>query len=83
MQDIERSMLEVSSLSRAFAAHVMTQTEQIEALYAQAVEATQHIGAGNVQLTKTVGANEGSGWTMFWFLVGAGLLLLFLDWQAG
>lgn len=76
----EASVREVAGLNQAFSAAVAHQTGQIEAVYVEAVRATGHIGAANVQLHKTVAAGKGAQRTLLVFMLLATLGLLFMDW---
>uniref|UniRef100_A0A1D1ZTJ1 SNARE-complex protein Syntaxin-18 N-terminal domain-containing protein n=3 Tax=Auxenochlorella protothecoides TaxID=3075 RepID=A0A1D1ZTJ1_AUXPR len=76
----EASVREVAGLNQAFSAAVAHQTGQIEALYAEAVRATGHIGAANMQLGKTVAAGKGAQRTLLVFMLLATLGLVFMDW---
>jgi syntaxin 18 len=80
VQRAERSVREVAALNQMFSAAVAHQSAQIEKLYAEAVAATGHIGAANVQLGKAVRANRSSQKCMLVLLLLASAGLLFLDW---
>ncbi len=56
------------------------QAEQIEALYAEAVEASSYITRGNVELRKTIEVNRSSQKYVIVLLLVAAGLLLFFDW---
>ena len=43
VEQAERTVREIAALNQMFSTAVLQQSEQIEQLYAQAVEATQHI----------------------------------------
>lgn len=73
-------MREIASLNQAFSSALFHQAEQIETLYNQAVEASQHMDLGNTQLQKTVNTNGTSRKCVFYLLVAFSMLLLFIDW---
>ena len=79
-QHAEKTVREIASLNQAFSAALFHQAEQIETLYNQAVEASNHMDMGNVQLRKTVKTNGKSSKWVFIFLVVLSMLLLFADW---
>jgi hypothetical protein len=79
-QQVERSMREISTLNQMLSTAVMQQVESIEALYSNALEATQHIVRGNVSIKKTVEVNRSTRKYVFVLLLVASLLLLFFDW---
>lgn len=79
-QHAERTVREIASLNQAFSAALFHQAEQIETLYNQAVEVSNHMDMGNVQLRKTVKTNGKSSKWVFIFLVVLSMLLLFADW---
>lgn len=80
VQEAERSVREIASLNIAFSAAIFQQAEQIETLYKEAVEATENIDQGNVQLRKTVQVNKSSRKCIFILLLSFSLALLLLDW---
>ncbi len=82
-QHAERTVREIASLNQAFSAALFHQAEQIETLYNQAVEASNHMDMGNMQLRKTVKTNSKSSKWMFVILVVFSLMLLFFDWWYG
>ena len=79
-QHAERTVREIASLNQAFSAALFHQAEQIETLYDQAVEASNHMDMGNVQLRKTVKTNSKSSKWLFYILIVFSLMLLFFDW---
>lgn len=80
MYRAEKSVREIASLNQAFSAAVFHQAEQIETLYNQAVEASQNIDQGNIQLEKTIRVNRSSRKCIFMLLLAFSFLLLFVDW---
>ena len=80
VQQAERSVREIATLNQMFSTAVLQQSEQIEKLYAQAVDATHNISAANVQLTKAVKTNRSGRKYLLAFFLIASLSLLFLDW---
>mmetsp|Transcript_7215 Transcript_7215/g.19747 ORF Transcript_7215/g.19747 Transcript_7215/m.19747 type:complete len:294 (+) Transcript_7215:85-966(+) len=82
-QHAERTVREIASLNQAFSTALFHQAEQIEVLYNQAVEASNHMDMGNVQLKKTVRTNGKSSKWMFIIMVVFSLMLLFFDWWYG
>ncbi|KAI7835652.1 hypothetical protein COHA_010444 [Chlorella ohadii] len=60
--------------------HAERTSEQIEKLYADAVEATHNISRANVQLDKAIRTNRSARKYMIVFFLVASLALLFLDW---
>ncbi|EFJ34277.1 hypothetical protein SELMODRAFT_227430 [Selaginella moellendorffii] len=82
-EDTERKMLEVSALNHLFSSYVFQQSQQIELLYQQAVEATENVNKGNKELRKTIERNTSSRTFLLMFLTILPLSLLFLDWYNG
>jgi syntaxin 18 len=80
VQVAERTVREIATLNQMFSTAILHQSEQIEQLYVEAVEATGHMGKANVQLDKAVKTNRASQKLMFIVLLVASLALLFLDW---
>jgi len=80
VQEAERSVREIASLNIAFSAAIFQQAEQIETLYKEAVQATENIDQGNLQLSKTVQVNKSSRKCLFILLFSFSLALLLLDW---
>ena len=73
-------MREISTLNQMLSTAVMQQVESIETLYNNALEATQHIVQGNVNIRKTIEVNRSTRKYVFVLLLVASLLLLFFDW---
>ena len=80
VQHAERTVREIATLNQMFSTAVTHQSEQIEQLYAEAVQATQYIGRANVQLDKAIRVNSSARKYMIVFFLVASLGLLFLDW---
>lgn len=79
-QGIERTMREITTINQMISTAVMQQAEMIETLYNNAVDATQHIKRGNVDLKKTIQLNRSSRYYLLVLLITLSLLLLFFDW---
>ncbi|PNH06392.1 Syntaxin-18 [Tetrabaena socialis] len=79
-RSVEQSVRDVAALNQMFSAAVLAQAETIETIYLAAVEATHHITAGNVSLTKTVAVNRSTSRYLLVLLLVAALCLLFFDW---
>ncbi|KAK9814329.1 hypothetical protein WJX72_004076 [[Myrmecia] bisecta] len=82
MTQVESTMREIASLNSMFSTQVMHQSEQIEQLYSQAVEATKYAESGNVQLQKAIKLNSSSRKIVMWLMLLASAMLLFLDWYS-
>jgi len=80
VQHAERTVREIATLNQMFSAAITQQSEQIEQLYSQAVEATHNIGRANVQLSKAVKTNKSARKYLIAFFLVASLMVLFLDW---
>lgn len=80
VQHAEKSVREIASLNQAFSAAIFQQAEQIETLYNEAVQASENIQLGNVQLEKTVRVNKSSRKCLLILLFVFSLALLFVDW---
>eukprot|EP00890_Picochlorum_soloecismus_P002208 jgi/Picsp_1/2989/NSC_01212-R1_origin recognition complex subunit 2 len=80
VQEAERSVREIASLNVAFSAAIFQQAEQIETLYKEAIQATENIDQGNVQLRKTVQVNKSSRKCLFILLFSFSIALLLFDW---
>jgi len=80
VRQTEKSMHEIAALSQMFSAQVMQQSEQTLQLYNQAVEASEFVVKGNVNLEKAIRLNSSTRKLMFCFFFVASLLLLLFDW---
>ncbi|PRW20462.1 Syntaxin-81 [Chlorella sorokiniana] len=80
VQHAERTVREIATLNQMFSGAIMAQSEQIEKLYADAVDATHNISRANVQLDKAIRTNRSARKYMIVFFLVASLALLFLDW---
>ncbi|KAL8130550.1 hypothetical protein V2J09_019705 [Rumex salicifolius] len=81
-QETETKMIEMSALNHLMSTHVLQQAQQIEALYDQAVEATQNVELGNKELSQAVQRNSSSRTFLILFLVVLTFSILFLDWYS-
>ena len=79
----EGKVVEMSALSSLFASHVQSQAQQIERVYAAAVESTKNLEGGNVELRKTISRRGDSQMIIAVILFVATFGLLFLDWMSG
>jgi t-SNARE complex subunit (syntaxin) len=80
VHQVEKKMRDISTLNQLLSAAVMSQAEQIETIYNNAVDATFHLQRGNESLKKAVKLNRSSQLYIFVLLMTASLLLLFFDW---
>ncbi|KAI7870526.1 hypothetical protein BDF14DRAFT_1720542 [Spinellus fusiger] len=78
----EKALMEISTLQSQLANHLAVQTLQTERLYGDSVATTERVEQGNLQLIKTRENNRGTRKFMLIFLLGASLVLLFLDWYS-
>lgn len=81
-QQTEAKMLEMSALNHLMSTHVLQQTQQIELLYEQAVEATKNVELGNKELSQAIQRNSSSRTFLLLFLVVLTFSILFLDWYS-
>lgn len=79
---IEASLAEVAQLTELFTQQVMSQSEQIETLYDEAVAQTMNIEKGNVQLKKAIVLSTSARKFTAVLMVVASLLVLGFDWYA-
>ncbi|KAA6423916.1 MAG: hypothetical protein FRX49_05875 [Trebouxia sp. A1-2] len=79
---IESSLAEVAQLTELFTQQVMSQSEQIETLYDEAVAQTANIEKGNVQLKKAIKLSTSARKFTAVLMVVASLLILGFDWYA-
>nr|DAD24459.1 TPA_asm: hypothetical protein HUJ06_025923 [Nelumbo nucifera] len=80
VQETETKMVEMSALNHLMATHVLQQTQQIELLYEQAVEATKNVEMGNKEISQAVQRNSSSRTFLLLFLFVLTFSILFLDW---
>ncbi|GMH34006.1 hypothetical protein BSKO_01840 [Bryopsis sp. KO-2023] len=76
----EKMMQEIATLNQMFSAQVLSQAEQIEHVYACAVESSMNMEHGNKQLTKAIKMNTSTRKNVVAILLGATFLMLFFDW---
>ncbi|XP_022855179.1 syntaxin-81 [Olea europaea var. sylvestris] len=82
VQETETKMVEMSALNHLMSTHVLQQTQQIEHLYEQAVEATKNVQLGNKELSQAIQRNSGSRTFLLLFLFVLTFSILFLDWYS-
>ncbi|KAA8534124.1 hypothetical protein F0562_031683 [Nyssa sinensis] len=81
-QETETKMVEMSALNHLMSTHVLQQTQQIEQLYEQAVEATTNVELGNKELSQAIQRNSSSRTFLLLFLFVLTFSVLFLDWYS-
>jgi len=79
-QGIESTLQDIAVLNQMFSTAVLHQAESIESIYSAAVDASQNISTGNVELRKAVDYGRSSQRQILVLLLVASLGLLFLDW---
>ncbi|KAI9025769.1 hypothetical protein CLU79DRAFT_743005 [Phycomyces nitens] len=78
----EKALLEISNLQSQLTHHLAVQTLQTERLYGDSIATTERVEQGNLQLIQSRERNRGTRKFMLAFLLGASLVLLFLDWYS-
>lgn len=78
----EKALLEISTLQTQLTNHLASQTIQTDRLYADAIQTTEKVEQGNLQLFSAKERNKSSRKFMLAFLIGASFVLLFLDWYS-
>ncbi|KAK3231119.1 hypothetical protein Dsin_003000 [Dipteronia sinensis] len=78
----ETKMVEMSALNHLMSTHILHQTQQIEHLYDQAVEATKNVELGNKEISKAIQRNSSSRTFLLLFLFVLTFSILFLDWYS-
>ncbi|GAB4827541.1 Syntaxin-81 [Ancistrocladus abbreviatus] len=81
-QETETKMIEMSALNHLMSTHVLQQSQQIENLYEQAVEATKNVELGNTELSQAINRNSSSRTFLLLFLFVLTFSVLFLDWYS-
>ncbi|KAI4344946.1 hypothetical protein L6164_012121 [Bauhinia variegata] len=82
VQETETKMVEMSALNHLMSSHVLQQSQQIERLYEQAVEATKNVDLGNKELSKAIQRNSSSRTFLLLFLFALTFSIIFLDWYS-
>lgn len=77
---LERGMRDVATLNQMFSTQVVQQSEQIEHIYAQAVQTSMNVAKGNQQLQKALTHSAAARKYVFILLLLASCTLLFFDW---
>merc|ERR1712070_228578 len=76
----ESSMLEISSLSHAFASKVEQQSQDIDMLFEEAEQTSENVVRGNQYLDSAAKHSRDFRIMALTFLIVASFALLFLDW---
>ncbi|KAF5838947.1 hypothetical protein DUNSADRAFT_1893 [Dunaliella salina] len=79
-QGLESTIQDIAVLNQMFSTAVLHQAESIESIYSAAVDASQNISTGNVDLQKAVNYGRSSQRQILIILLAATLGLLFFDW---
>ena len=80
VQQVEKTVREITAMQQMVSTAVMQQAEQIEQLYNAAVEATFNVTRGNEEVRKTIAVNRSSTLYLVVLLLVAAAMLLFFDW---
>ena len=80
MRAAESKVVEISRLQTILTANIAQQAEQIDAVYASTLEASETVVAGNDELKKAVRSSIDFRLGVFLFYLMCSLCLLFLDW---
>jgi len=80
---VQRTMVEISQLNQVFSTQIQEQSEQLELLYEEALEATVNLDKGNVELGKALKYNKEGGRIIISIILFFTAALLFLDWYQG
>ncbi|KAH7105637.1 hypothetical protein BKA62DRAFT_398113 [Auriculariales sp. MPI-PUGE-AT-0066] len=78
VQKAESSLLDIAALQTELFAHLEQQSLKADELYEHAIDATEHVGAGNAQLVEARRRQKDSRLFILVFLLGASFALLFL-----
>jgi syntaxin 18 len=82
VRQAEKALLEISTLQSQLTNHLAVQTLQTDRLYGDSLATTERVEQGNLQLIQAKERNRGTRKFMLIFLLGASLVLLFLDWYS-
>lgn len=78
VQKAESSLLDIAALQTELVAHLEQQSLKADELYEHAIDATEHVDAGNAQLVEARRRQKDSRLFILVFLLGASFALLFL-----
>ena len=79
VHDTEKMMIEIATLNQMLSSQIMNQSEQIEQVYTDAIQASLNMTRGNVHLKKAVHLNKSTMKYVAVILILASLTLLFFD----
>ncbi|KAI8343884.1 hypothetical protein BC941DRAFT_648 [Chlamydoabsidia padenii] len=82
VRQAEKALMEISTLQTQLTNHLAVQTMQTDRLYGDSLATTERVEQGNLQLLQAKERNRGTRKFMLIFLLGASLVLLFLDWYS-
>eukprot|EP00002_Diphylleia_rotans_P020461 TRINITY_DN3970_c0_g1_i1.p1 TRINITY_DN3970_c0_g1~~TRINITY_DN3970_c0_g1_i1.p1 ORF type:complete len:294 (+),score=73.78 TRINITY_DN3970_c0_g1_i1:63-944(+) len=79
VRDIERKVMEISSLNQLFSTKVLEQAETIQAIHTQSVDTNENIRLGNKKLEQASKRTFNSREFIVFYLIVLSFALLFLD----
>ena len=79
VHETEKMMIEIATLNQMLSSQIMNQSEQIEQVYTDAIQASLNMTRGNVHLKKAVNLNKSTMKYVAVILILASLTLLFFD----
>lgn len=82
VRQAEKALMEISTLQSQLTNHLAVQTLQTDRLYGDSLATTERVEQGNLQLIQAKERNRGTRKFMLIFLLGASLVLMFLDWYS-
>jgi len=80
VKQTESALTEISSMQSQLAVHLAAQTAMTDRLHTEAIQTTERIQGGNLQLIKARERNSTTRKWMLLFLLLMSGVLLFLDW---
>ena len=80
MRAAESKVVEISRLQTILTANIAQQAELIDAVYANTIEASENVVAGNDELKKAIRSSIDFRLGVFLFYIMCSFCLLFLDW---
>ena len=83
VEQVQQTLVEISSLNQVFSSQIQEQSEQLELLYEEAMQVSMNFEKGNKELTKAKEYNKQGGRIIIIIILLATFSLLFLDWYQG
>lgn len=77
--ETEKTMVEISTLNQMLCSQILSQSDQIEQVYNDAIKSSENLMRGNIHLQKAIETSSSTRKYILILMILAALMLLFFD----